>query len=260
MGVEEGQAQGCTGGLKTQRLREAGGKAEGPHKHPSPPRLPAALGPVTGQGWDSSAERALGLCSLKPQAPQPGWRPGILRTPPSSRAHGGGPGDQARPAFQLWLLEPGTLRALHRCSVPQGSAAPACLHRTALGQRGDHEVQPSSLHVAPQDHPAPGPPWPGPAQHRLLPKEPTVLAGASVTAAHLGPGRGGPGRGGLCLIVFRHQLRRSESQTAERGPCSPWSRAKPGASSQERFILEPPTPLPVPSATLCQAPGFPPAE
>lgn len=30
MGVEEGQAQGCTGGLKTQRLQEVGGKAEGP--------------------------------------------------------------------------------------------------------------------------------------------------------------------------------------------------------------------------------------
>ena len=45
-----------------------------------------------------------------------------------------------------------------------------------------------------------------------------------LTAAHLGPGRGGPERGGLRLIVFRHQLRRLESQTAQRGPCSPLER------------------------------------
>lgn len=70
----------------------------------------------------------------------------------------------------------------------------------------------------------PGPPRHRPTQHRPLPKEPTVLAEALLTAAHLGPGWGGPGRGregGLCLIVFRHQLRRLESQTAERGPFSP---------------------------------------
>lgn len=89
----------------------------------------------------------------------------------------------------------------------------------------------------------PGPPrswatrtWP--TQHRPLPrtrpfKEPTVLEEASLTAAHLGPGRGGPGRGGLSLIVFRHQLWRLESQTAERGPEAPWSRARPQAASHE---------------------------
>lgn len=78
------------------------------------------------------------------------------------------------------------------------------------------EVQPSILHVVPQDHPTPSPPQSGPTQHSPLPKELTVLEEASLTTAHLGPGRGG-----LCLIVFRHQLQRSESQTAERGPCSP---------------------------------------
>lgn len=89
----------------------------------------------------------------------------------------------------------------------------------------------------------PGPPrsqptraWP--TQHRPLwrtrPfKEPTVLEEASLTAAHLGPGWGGPGRGGFSLIVFRHQLWRLESQTAERGLEAPWSRARPQAVSHE---------------------------
>lgn len=53
---------------------------------------------------------------------------------------------------------------------------------------------------------------------------------------------GWPRAGRPLSYCLQHQLRRLESQTAERGPCSPWSRAKPRASSQERSILEPPTP------------------
>lgn len=117
----------------------------------------------------------------------------------------------------------------------------------------------------------PGPPrsqptraWP--TQHRPLwrtrPfKEPTVLEEASLTAAHLGPGWGGPGRGGFSLIVFRHQLWRLESQTAERGPEAPWSRARPQAVSHEGPSWDPPPwPLPVPAITVHQAPGLPPAS
>lgn len=117
----------------------------------------------------------------------------------------------------------------------------------------------------------PGPPrsqptraWP--TQHRPLwrtrPfKEPTVLEEASLTAAHLGPGWGGPGRGGFSLIVFRHQLWRLESQTAERGPEAPWSRARPQAVSHEGPSWDPPYwPLPFPAITIHQAPGLPPAS
>lgn len=56
MGVEEGPAQGWKGGLKTQRLREAGGEAVGQQNRPNPLPLPAALGPVPAQGWSSSAK------------------------------------------------------------------------------------------------------------------------------------------------------------------------------------------------------------
>lgn len=106
--------------------------------------------------------------------------------------------------------------------VPPSSAPQACLHCAAPG---GWPTMRSPLFSQSECHTS-GPPRPGPTQHRPLPrtglcKEPTVLAEALLTAAHLGPGRGGPGRGGLCLIVFRHQLQRLESQTAERGPCSP---------------------------------------
>lgn len=114
------------------------------------------------------------------------------------------------------------------------------------GGEGTAGSQVPILRVTPQDHPAPGPPKPGPTPHRPLPKEPTVLEEASLTAAHLGPGRGGPGRGRLRLIVFRHQLRRLESQTAEGGPCRPWSGAKPRTPSQKRSISWAPSPPPCP--------------
>lgn len=84
----------------------------------------------------------------------------------------------------------------------------------------------SRLHVAPQDHPAPGPTLAWARSAQASPQGTNRLGRGltNLTTAHLGPGRGGPGRGGLCLIVFRHQLWRLESQTAQRGPCSPLER------------------------------------
>lgn len=82
-----------------------------------------------------------------------------------------------------------------------------------------------------------------------------------LTAAHLGPGRGGPRRGGLCLIVFRHQLHRLESQTAQRGPCSPLEQLQtPGFFPGKVHLGGGGVAIPVPTVTLHQAPGFPSAE
>lgn len=139
---------------------------------------------------------------------------------------------------------PSMLQSMFLCRdlvSPPISDLQLCNHRLVSMPPGGELTKVSA--VLPFCTLCPGPPhsqptraWP--TQHRPLwrtrPfKEPTVLEEASLTAAHLGPGRGGPGRGGLSLIVFRHQLWRLESQTAERGPEAPWSRARPQAASHE---------------------------
>lgn len=94
----------------------------------------------------------------------------------------------------------------------------------------------------------PGPPcsWPTPARARSAQASPRgtnhlgrVLANRSPCWARAR----WPGQGGLCLIFFRHQLRRLESQTAGRGPCSPleWGQA-PGFFPGKVHLRGPITP------------------
>lgn len=115
----------------------------------------------------------------------------------------------------------------------------------------------------PRTTPVPGPPRHGPTQHRPLPKEPTVLAEASLTAAHLGPGWGGPGRGREASVLLSSDTSCGDwnpRQQRER-PLQP-----PGVGPNPRLLPGkgpsggPHRLLPVPTITLCQAPGFPPAE
>lgn len=79
----EGQAQGFTGGLKTER----GGQAVGQWHCPTPPPRPAALGPAPEQGWSSSAqarlESASRVCRLLRASA--GWWQGVLAPLRSSR-------------------------------------------------------------------------------------------------------------------------------------------------------------------------------
>ena len=79
----EGQAQGFTGGLKTER----GGQAVGQRHCPTPPPRPAALGPAPEQGWSSSAqarlESASRVCRLL--CASAGWWQGVLAPLQSSR-------------------------------------------------------------------------------------------------------------------------------------------------------------------------------
>lgn len=97
---------------------------------------------------------------------------------------------------------------------------------------GTQRPQPSLQCVtAAQDHPAPGPPWPGPAQHGPLPKEPTVLAEAPANRSPSGARAGWLRAGRPLPYCLQTQLRRLESQTAQKRPLQP-----PGAAPNSGFL------------------------
>lgn len=100
---------------------------------------------------------------------------------------------------------------------PQILCAPGLSPQHTPRRRAGHKV----LCVSPQDHPIPRPLRQEPTRHRPLPKEPTFLAEALLTAAHLGPWRGGPGRGRPLSYCLQTPAAQIGIPDTERGPCSP---------------------------------------
>lgn len=176
--------------------------------------------------------------------------PGASAHPPRGGRASSGPSEltlEARGsgAAVLPSLGPGAWRSE---SCPQmlcasGLCGPSLAPRDTLkGERGPQgPAFPSACR-------APGPPrsrptlaWACSAQ--ASPQGTNRLGGGLSNRSPSGARAGWPRAGrplSYCLQTPAAEIGIPDSR--ERGPCSPWSRAKPRASSQERSILEPPTP------------------
>lgn len=163
---------------------------------------------------------------------------GILPGPISAHIHGP---PEAQSILPFSILGARADSCIPRCPGPQAlqplGLSPLGNPGQEKGPRGPSLPFSALRATAAQDHPRS---WPTLAWTRSARASPqgTNRLGARppLTAAHLGPGAGWPKAGGLCLIVFRHQLHRLESHKDREASAAPWSSSKLRFLPQERSI------------------------